>query len=136
MRPALFIVSLLLSISPARSADRISSSTVTRGTLTFASGAITFKSTKQEERFPFNSPPSRSPSALTIPGLRVLNFEFREFVPAGGGIAKPASIVKFQAEDGSKLALTINQPVEVLCIELTFGDDTKATLWKLASDVR
>jgi hypothetical protein len=137
MRIAPFIISLLVSIAAAPSADHtISSSTVTRGTLTFTPDAIVFKSAKQEEHFPFSSPPSRTAAALTIPGLRVLNFQFREVVPAGGGPAKPASVVTFQSEDGSKLKLAANEQVEVFRIELTFSDDTKVTLWKLAADIR
>ena len=137
MRTTFFILFLLLTVSPVRSADRtISSSVLTRGTLTFASDAITFKTTKQEERFHLTPPPARFHDRLSIPGLRVLGFELREIVPATGGSSKPASVITFQCEDGSKLPLTINQPVEALRIELTFSDRTKAILWKLASDIQ
>jgi hypothetical protein len=42
----------------------------------------------------------------------------------------------FQSEDGSKLTLTVNEPMEAVRIELTFRDGAKATLWKRASDIR
>ena len=135
-RTTLFICCLLLPITPLRSAAPpiIASSTVTRGTLTFGSDAISFKTTRQEERFQFA--PKRFHDGLTIPGLRVLDFTNREIGSPTGASSKPASVLTFQCEDGSKLALTVNQSVEVLRIELIFSDRTKAILWKLASDIQ
>jgi hypothetical protein len=135
VRTTLFICFLLLLTFPIQgAAPTITSSSVTRGTLTFDSDAILFKTAKQEERFQFA--PKRFYDGLTIPGLRVLDFKFREIATPNGGSPKPASILTFQCEDGSKLALTANQPVEVIRIELAFSDRTKAILWKLASDVQ
>ena len=135
MRTTLFICFLLLLVSPGRSATpTITSSVVTRGTLTFGPDAILFKTAKQEERFQFA--PKRFYDGLTIPGLRVLDFQHREIVSPTGGGSKPASILTFQCEDGSKLALTVNQSVEVLRMELVFSDRTKAIVWKLASDIQ
>jgi hypothetical protein len=132
-----FILSLLALTSPLRSADRtIASSSLTRGTLTFASDAIVFKTAKQYETFFFSPPPARFYDGLTIPGLRVLDFEHKKKARGAGRGSNLASLITFQCEDGSKLALTVNQPVEVLRVELTFSDRTKAILWKLPSDIR
>jgi hypothetical protein len=135
VRTALFICCLLLlSFLVQGAAPTIISSSVTCGTLTFSSDAISFKTARQEEHFQFT--PKRFYNGITIPGLRVLEFSYREISSPNGGSPKPASILTFLCEDGSKLALTVNRSVEVLRIEITFSDRTKAILWKLASEAQ
>jgi hypothetical protein len=137
MKTVSFILFLCVLVSSVRGADpTISASTVMRGRLTFLGDGILFKTAKQEERFRFSAQPPGAPGEPVVPGLRALSFEFKEILAVRDGRKKDASIMTFQCEDGAKLTLTVNEPVEAIRIELTFSDGGKTTLWKLVSDIR
>lgn len=110
---------------------------LTKGTLSFDSTGVTFRTKDNERKFPFSKPNNftKKPDS-EIPGLKVQRFEFRSLAPKGGGPEKDVSTLTLTSADGEALELTFGQPLEVYRIEIVFADRSQLTLWQLASKAK
>jgi hypothetical protein len=130
------ILSLLFCLSAvaAPPQPQVKAFTITKGSIAFDSGGVTFHTGNQDQHFPFSKPLTSGSSIPLIPGLRISRFEDKTMVSATGSAPKDVSQLTLVGEDGNSIDLIAGHPVEVYRVDITFSDQRNLALWTLASE--
>jgi hypothetical protein len=108
---------------------QVTAFTLTKGSLVFDSGGVTFRTGNQDQRFPFSTGQFFNSS---IPGLQIIGFQARAVASGSSGSERDVSTLTVRGEDGRSIDLTFGQGVEIYRADIAFSDERHLTLWKLA----
>jgi hypothetical protein len=138
VKTCLFIFLFLVSCALATDQSRVTSFTITKGTLSFDDDGMRFRVASNTQGSKPISAPKQSlrVGEAAILGLRVISISNRVEVISAGGQPKDVSMLTLLTDDGSQIELTAGQKMEVFRVDITFADNRRLTLWKPASQIK